>query len=346
MATLDPGVMLAEISPDNPCGSDVEYDPEFLELERVVNGKPEAQYGETVVAATPPDWKAAEALALSLLLRSRDLRVAGYLSRALLNRKGFPGFAEGLALIEGLLEQQWDHVYPQLDPDDDNDPTARVNALAVFADSGGMLADVRDAPLAASRMHGVITLRQNEFASGEVAPSPGVEVLSSATIAAIFADARDNALASRQAVQDALRSSGRIETLLTERVGTARAIDLSALSRLLRHAAALIGEHVGDDTAAANEASVDGADGGQPGGATSASPVAASPPGEVSSRQDVIKALDRICAYYERHEPSSPVPLLLMRARRLVDKNFMEILEDLAPEGLGQARQVSGIESE
>jgi type VI secretion system protein ImpA len=56
--------------------------------------------------------------------------------------------------------------------------------------------------------------------------------------------------------------------------------------------------------------------------------------------------IDRICAYYERYEPSSPVPLLLQRARRLVDKNFMEILQDLAPEGMSQARQVGGIENE
>jgi type VI secretion system protein ImpA len=56
--------------------------------------------------------------------------------------------------------------------------------------------------------------------------------------------------------------------------------------------------------------------------------------------------IDKICAYYERHEPSSPVPMLLMRARRLVDKSFMEILQDLAPEGMGQARQVGGMENE
>jgi type VI secretion system protein ImpA len=70
----------------------------------------------------------------------------------------------------------------------------------------------------------------------------------------------------------------------------------------------------------------------------------AAPSGEVNSRQDVIRLLDKICAYYEKHEPSSPVPLLLTRARRLVDKSFIEILQDLAPEGLGQARQVGGIE--
>ena len=46
--------------------------------------------------------------------------------------------------------------------------------------------------------------------------------------------------------------------------------------------------------------------------------------------------------YYERHEPSSPVPLLLKRAKRLVAKDFMEILRDLAPDGVDQAERISG----
>jgi type VI secretion system protein ImpA len=340
--------MLAEISPENPCGSDVEYDPEFLELERVVNGKPDVQYGETVVAATPPDWKAAEALARSLLSKSHDLRVAGHLARALLHRRGFSGFAESLLLIEVMLEQRWDHVYPQLDPDDDNDPTARVNALAVFTESTAMLADVRDTPLAVSRAHEVVTLRDIEYASGELSTPAGTETPTLTSIGAIIADVRDDAAATRASLLEALRSTGRIETVLTEHVGAAQAIDLSALSKLLRRAAGFIGERIGDDEAAAgaeaaDEASINGA---APGSGPGAAPAVVTISGEVTSRQDVVKAIDRICAYYERHEPSSPVPLLLMRARRLVDMSFMEILQDLAPEGLGQARQVGGIDNE
>ncbi|MGF6721231.1 type VI secretion system protein ImpA [Paraburkholderia sp. GAS41] len=348
MATLDAGVMLAEISPDNPCGSDVEYDPEFLELELVVNGKPDVQYGETVVAATPPDWKAAEALARSLLSRSHDLRVAGHLARALLHRRGFGGFAESLQLIEGMLEQRWDHVYPQLDPDDDNDPTARVNALAVFTESTAMLADVRDTPLAVSRAHEAVTLREVEYANGELPVPAGTEPRTLSSLEAIVVDVRDDAAATRAALLEALRSTGRIETVLTEHVGAAQAIDLSALAKLLRRAASFIGEHVGSDEPeagdeAANEASMNGA---ATGGGPGAAPAVVAITGEVTSRQDVVKAIDRICTYYERHEPSSPVPLLLLRARRLVDMSFMEILQDLAPEGLGQARQVGGIDNE
>lgn len=343
MATLDAGVLLAEISPDSPCGDDVEYDPEFLELEQVVHGKPEVQYGETVVAATPPDWKAAQALSLALLAKSHDLRVAAHLSRALLNRQGFTGLAEGLSLIENLLEQHWDHVYPQLDPDDDNDPTARINALAVFVEQSGMLRDVRDAALVTSRTYGVVRLRDLEYLSGEVAVPAGVEAPTSASIDAIIADVHDEAVITHEALVAARRSNTRIETLLTERVGAAQAMDLSPLSKLLQHAASFIGERIDTGEPEATDQPPDDGAGSAPGGAA---PAAAAPAGEVSSRQDVIKMIDKICTYYEKHEPSSPVPMLLVRARRLVDKSFIEILEDLAPEGLGQARQVGGIENE
>lgn len=46
----------------------------------------------------------------------------------------------------------------------------------------------------------------------------------------------------------------------------------------------------------------------------------------IRSPRDVVAALDRICAWYERHEPSSPVPLVLRRARALVGASFADIL--------------------
>jgi type VI secretion system protein ImpA len=70
------------------------------------------------------------------------------------------------------------------------------------------------------------------------------------------------------------------------------------------------------------------------------------PTGEIVGRDDVIRTLDRLCEYYKRYEPSSPVPLLLMRAKRLVSMDFMEILQDLAPNGIAQAQAIGGAESE
>jgi len=66
--------------------------------------------------------------------------------------------------------------------------------------------------------------------------------------------------------------------------------------------------------------------------------------GEIRSREDVLRTIDKICEYYERYEPSSPLPMLLKRAKRLATKSFLDILEDLTPEGLSQARMIGGVE--
>jgi type VI secretion system protein ImpA len=67
--------------------------------------------------------------------------------------------------------------------------------------------------------------------------------------------------------------------------------------------------------------------------------------GGINDRQDVLRALDLICDYYARSEPSSPVPLLLQRARKLASKDFMEIIMDLAPDSLAQIQLIAGSEA-
>jgi type VI secretion system protein ImpA len=68
--------------------------------------------------------------------------------------------------------------------------------------------------------------------------------------------------------------------------------------------------------------------------------------GEIASRDDVVRTIDRICDYYSRYEPSSPVPLLLLRARRLATGTFVDIVRDLAPDALKDIEKVCGIDKE
>ncbi len=72
--------------------------------------------------------------------------------------------------------------------------------------------------------------------------------------------------------------------------------------------------------------------------------VGGSPIGAVNSRAEVIIMLDNICSYYAHSEPSSPVPLLLQRARRLVPMNFMEIVKELNVDGVTQIEKIVGRE--
>jgi type VI secretion system protein ImpA len=73
---------------------------------------------------------------------------------------------------------------------------------------------------------------------------------------------------------------------------------------------------------------------------------AASVPGTISSQADVVAALDRIMAYYAQQEPSSPIPLLLKRVRRLVGADFLTILNDIVPQGTDTVRTLAGMTAE
>ncbi len=68
--------------------------------------------------------------------------------------------------------------------------------------------------------------------------------------------------------------------------------------------------------------------------------------GGINNNQDVLAALKQICEYYKKYEPSSPVPILLERCTRLVGKGFMDVLKDIAPDGIDQASVVMGIRDE
>jgi type VI secretion system protein ImpA len=323
---------LGPLSDEAPCGPDLEYDPRFRELEEAVSGRPEAEYGTTLVAAVPPDWAAADALCVELMARTRDLRVVAWLARARLAHEGIAGLADGLALAATLLDRNWDHVHPQLDARDNNDPTVRINALAAFVDTAGLLAELMDCRLVAH--HVPVTLREWSYASGDSVAPDGRVFMSLSEIEAATASSPEGAMRAKIAADTALASTESLERVLTERVGVTQALELHGLKTLLRRASALLGGCLRKPGVAAGSAAP--ADDR----ATEARPASASE--VISSRAEVAATLERLCAYYARHEPASPVPLLLARARGLIDKSFVDLLKELAPEGLAQLTQVIG----
>jgi type VI secretion system protein ImpA len=116
--------------------------------------------------------------------------------------------------------------------------------------------------------------------------------------------------------------------------------DLSALDRVLYQAQAAVRPRLAARGSEAPALKNDGTEtvNGPPEGATQAAATApaAGITGAVRSREDVVMLLDKICGYYERNEPSSPLPLLLQRCRRLAALSFVDIVKDLAPAALQQ----------
>jgi predicted component of type VI protein secretion system len=71
-----------------------------------------------------------------------------------------------------------------------------------------------------------------------------------------------------------------------------------------------------------------------PGGAESAP----TPGGPIETPADVRSAVDRLVKHFEATDPNSVVPAFLRRAKPLVDRHFLDILKELAPEGAGGAK--------
>lgn len=224
---LDVPVLLAAVSPDSPCGDDLEYDAAFLELERIAQGQPERQMGDAVLPAEPPEWPRVRALASELFGRSKDLRVANLLLQSNVALDGLDGLADGLLLVRELLGQYWDGVYPLLDADDDNDPTFRINALTGLV-AEPLLQLVWAIPLVRSRAFGPVNLRAALNAAG--LQRFASETLSPEQIAGAFADADADALAAtRRALEGAQEHALAIESGVAERVGSAQGLDLGPL---------------------------------------------------------------------------------------------------------------------
>jgi type VI secretion system protein ImpA len=345
MSTIDVEALLLEIGPATPCGPDLEYDPAFLALEQEALGKPEVQYGETITPAVPPDWKIVRRMAAELLERSRDLRLAIHLLRANLALSGIAGMADALVLVERLLEARWDSVHPLLDADDDNDPTLRINSLAILADSGTLVRELKEAPLLVLPGLGPLTIKLLEVTNGEASPPEGEEKIALVSIERALADLDPGKLAAAaDTLGRALAAVVNIEVILVRQVGSSQALNLDALTRPLRRAHEfLMRQQPGDSGAAPADT---GAAAGEAGGAASGDGAIHLPraaiQGDIASRDDVVRMLDKLVQYYARHEPSSPIPILLERAKRLVPMNFFEIMQDLAPDGIAQLTVIRG----
>lgn len=336
MPSLDIDRLLQDISSEAPSGANLEYDDAFRRLEEAARGRPEQQFGDKIFPAKDPDWGEVRQLALELCARTRDLRVLYQLVSASLRIDGFPGLNDALFLFSRSLEQHWETIHPLTDPGDPDDPT-RVNIIAALCDGPTMLRIIRLAPLVAGAGIGRFSLRDLAIAAGEIPPPAGMETLPDpATIDAAFLSCPVPVLQeTAAAVRAAIGQAAAIERTLTDHVGTTRAVSLEPLRSALQEA-----QRVLDARLAAR-----GVDQAAPADPAALPVVAAAAPasiGPVTGREDVIRLLDTLCEYYARQEPSSPVPLLLQRAKRLVPMSFMEIVKDLLPDGVPTAEIYRG----
>lgn len=331
---------LAEpVSAEAPCGVDLADEPVLYEIRQMAQGRPATQFS----AEEEPDWATLRALCEQTLARSKHLSVVVPYLLSLVATEGLEGEAEGLEFLRALLERYWSQLFPALDSSDGNDPTERMHILenltipiGAYEDPIRFVARVRRIPLLMVPHVGPVSV---ESVTGTNPGTGGNPALSRGQLDAILIGLPPAQLGSQKAlVQRSVEALHGIEKFLQDSVGIEKAPSWENLMEALQQQARIF-----DDGAKAGGTSSSQRDGGT---AVFENEGPNRPNverfGSIQSREDAVRAIGAICEYYRHNEPSSPVPFLLRRAEGLVNKNFLDVVADLAPGATDSVRSVTG----
>jgi len=337
---------------DAACGENCEYDELYLDLDKLAVGEAARVMGESVIEGKDPDWRGVRKNALALWQKTRDLRVAVYLALSDLALDGFVGLADMLDVVLWLFVEQWDGVWPRLDPDDDNDPMERMNIVAMLSPPQGAFDDpIRFVQLfRRTRLVPVgpkYTLRDLLIAEGEL--DAGEEKVDGALLTAEITGVPEDVIAAQAAAVDRIADLSRqiVDTFAEKTQGQYVLSFQTLLDELkpLKRFYAKFNHAAGQSVAEA-----DMPPGAEPPVATGV----ASRGGAVfdlasyrpQTRSDALALLKKGCEYFRTTEPTSPVPYFVERALRMADMSFMDLLTEIDPSGVDRGRDILGVRSE
>jgi type VI secretion system protein ImpA len=334
--TLDIAALIAPLSDEAPSGPDLSYDGLRMEIENAFERPISEDGGESDI-----DWRKVIDQIVSQGAETRDIWLPVYLMRAATFARRFDLLVDAAEWLAALLEERWVDLHPQLDEYGFIGRKAPCESLTRISDFLGPLGRV---PVIEHARFGRFSCEDIERFADQGASADGFGPFR-ATIESTDPD-EITALVGRF---DALRTAfRRIDGVLTVNAEGDTATNFKPtyekLDRFRNALSAVLPGHGEDGGENAADGSADSSPhtGDLGGGATAfaAAPAGAGFSGSIRNRDDVVRALDAVCAYFNAMEPGSPVPLLLKRAREWTGLDFMTVLEDLAPGGLDEAARV------
>ncbi|MGQ3674517.1 type VI secretion system protein TssA [Xanthobacter sp. TB0139] len=354
IGAFDPEELLHPVSEDAPCGTDPRSDPNPNSLYyQAKDGRAAARRiersndveGDTSIPYT--EWEGvADACAQILADGGKDLEVATWLIEALVRLRGFAGLHSSLLVAAGLVTRYWDDVFPL--PDEDS-PEPR---LTPFINLNGQ--------------DGVGTLIQPLRKCAVTSPETGLQFWQyeqAVEISQISDESRRSARLSSggmdlevftQAVQQtpaefygalssqieaSLAALNTLSDAFADKVGhdappagAIRAI-LNATQDAIRVFAADKLEQFAASNAASSEEMAEG-EATEAGDEAEGTTQAAQPGNSISkeapfSREDALRQLLKIAAYFRENEPHSPISYTLEEIVRRGRMPLTQLLDEL-----------------
>jgi type VI secretion system protein ImpA len=330
--------LLAPVTDEQPCGSNLEYDPEFLLLLSKSTEQPETQYGDFVNKPEGVNWNEVERDALRLLMRTKDIRVYILLLRSRIQLSGATGLLEGLSLLEQACSTYPQDIYPQIEienGDEEDAALVRSNALAALTDPEGVMADIRSIILSSNA---ALRLQIRDVERSLSIPRPA-DALAPDSVRRQLVDLRLRNPSALTALDKTIPILEKLQSWANETLKNA-APDLSPLKKLLSYLqdndnrSAPKRENIEEnntqpDTQTIIDESptvqiVEETTFFQDEAKTSESKEFLS--AAITDRFDALQRIEDIRNWFETHEPSSPTIPLLRQAERMVGKRFSEVI--------------------
>lgn len=321
---------LQPISSSQPCGASLEYDAEYAVLLSRMTPRGEAQYGKFIGTSDAPNWAEIERDCRRLLLRAKDIGLFVWLCRARARQNQAAGLAQVLAMLEAAIRTWPDAIHPQRVIEGQADPEVRANALAALVDPEGLMSDVREIVVASSTALR-LTVRDVEraFAVPRPADAQSPESVSQ-QLAALHAAASGDARAPVKLLAQAALHARAIDAWSLSNLGE----DAPSLQPLVRLLDMFVLPEAADadlvESASAHDDATqgEGSQRAEPHSSMGLATLLRAGRGH-ATRNDVLAQIRSAREWFEIHEPSSPVAVLLRQAERMVGKRFSQVADSI-----------------
>ncbi len=329
MATLQLDRLLTPLSGAQPCGEDMLFSAEFDRIQEARRfDDPSLDQGDWVTDIKEADWREVIDTSTALLNdRTKDLRLAVWLTEALSKEHGFAGLRDGYSLTASLCNDYWDHLHPLIDADD---AEYRTGSVAWLAGRSSQL--IREIPLVDAAAGGFTYVdwevathlaeavrrdpEQADELSRDKTTQEQFEAARRATPAAFYTTLHADVTACAEMLQ-------RLADVLDARAG-----DHSPSFRQAREALesvrTLVERFVGKPAAKVTNAAEaapaqQASQAGQGANASVATALAAVSHGPIRTRAQALSQLREVADFFRQTEPHSPVAYLAARAAKWGD---------------------------
>ncbi len=326
---MDIDALVAPLSDEQPSGADLYGDLKRQQIEQVFE---RSISDGTASDTSASQWQDAIDLIIEQCEITRDLWLPVYLMRAATQAGQFDLVVEASTFMARLIETRWADVHPQLE---DLGFIGRKTPCESLTRIGDFLGPLERMPLVTHPRFGAISGADFEKFRVNGPKADGFGEFRQA-VDAIGESGLQQAVDGLEALSVAIKSVDNTLTVHADGdTGTNFTPTYDSLTRMKKAVISFLPQAVSEPDPDGGSAGAEGAESDM-----QSAPSNGSFSGGINSRQDVVRAIDAICAYYSRSEPGSPVPFVLRRARDWISLDFMAVLADIAPGSLDEATRV------